>query len=149
MKTKLNEDTRVKVAVYKPIFDKIAKAVGDQLNIDPKDIGRRDRHRGYVKARKLICYYMKHFTHCPIGVMGYMLNPKAPFDHANVHHMIKDYERLLSFKKPGGVFINQELRDESDMFMDMFKMQLPNTDAGMWLENFATSSGNFMIAEAV
>ena len=149
MKTTMNEDVRVKVAVYRPIFDKIAKAVGEQLNIDPKEIGRRDRHRGYVKARKLICYYRNEFSNCPLGVVGYMLNAGNPFDHSNVSIMIKKISSDLSLKSRTGNYIYSDLRNENQRIRMRIKIVMPNIRMEEWLENFATSSGNFMMSEAV
>ena len=143
MTTKMNEDTRVKMAVYKPIFDKIAKVVGEHLGIDPKAVGRRDRHREYVKARKLICYYMREFSSCPLGIVGYMLNESIPFDHSNVCYMVKNIENEMFLKRPGGYFINEDLRNEDRKLRIHIKLLLPNIKMEEWLEDFSTSSGNF------
>jgi len=151
MKTKMSEDVRVKLAVYRPIFDKIVVTICDKMNINPAEIGIRDRHGNYPKARQAVCYYTYNLTKkkCSMSLIGYMLNPSNPFDHSHIHYFISHFEKLLRMKKPGYYFLNGGLRTDDWIMKIRINFELYGGDGTVWLENFATSSGNFMMSEAV
>ena len=146
MITKMNEDTRVKMAVYKPIFDKVLKSVADLLCLDSQNIGKRNRKGMYVKARTLVFSYTYEFTHrhCPLSLIGYMMNPSDPFDHASVSHAIRQYKSIMDICKPNvKIYINDLMRIE-DWTLKQTVYIRKNHDCKLWLEDFSVSSGNFL-----
>lgn len=146
MKTKLNEDTRVKMAVYKPVFDKVLKSVADLLCLDSQDIGKRNRKGIYVKARKLVFVLTYEFTRkkCPLTLIGYMMNPSSPYAHSSVSLAISNYIEIMNIKKPKSrIYVNRQMRDE-DWSLKISVFLRKNSDTGLWLEDFSISSGNFL-----
>lgn len=148
MKTKLTEDTRIKLAVYRPQVLKIIAAVADYYNLTALEIGSRNRFRGTVQARRRVCYYVKEYVNnCPLSIVGYILNHNRPFDHTSIINYIKKHRQEMTWKRKDGSFVYPELRAEDFELRKMIESKLSTCKT--WLEDFATSSGNFMIAEAV
>ena len=147
---KATEDIRVKVAVYRPKIEAIINSVADYLGLEPKEIGRRKRYAGIIKGRKLACYHIrKNIPNCPLIVIGYLLNPHDPFDHADISHNASKYEKELNLKRRDGSYVYPELQLENIKLTMLIESQLNYADRDAWLLDFSRRSGNFMIRDTV
>ena len=148
MKTKLNEDARIKLAVYRPQIDKIITAISDYYHLSSIEIGSRNRFRGTIQARRRVCFYVKEYVHnCPLSIVGYILNHNRPFDHASIINYVKKHSQELNLKRRDGSFVYPELREEDYQLRRLIESRLMLNK--LWIEDFANSSANFLISEAV
>lgn len=145
MTTKMNEDTRVKMAVYGQKIEAIMQAIADYYKIPVSEIGTRKRVPGIVKARRRVSFYVKEYiVNCPLGLVGYMINKKYPFDHASIISYNKKHRQEMNLKRRDGSYVYPELQLEDFKIRALIEKSLHNYKCGNWLEDFSVSSGNFL-----
>ena len=145
MKTKMNEDTRVKMAVYGQKIEAIIKTISDYYDMPIAEIGVRDRKCGHVQARRRVCFYVKEYAeNCPLGLVGFILNRKRPFDHASIINYIKKHRQEMTWKRRDGSFVYPELQLEDFKIRKKIEEAFHGLRCNQWLEDFSISSGNFL-----
>lgn len=127
MKAKLDDSTRVSVAIYKPKIEIIQKVVADYYGVTLQSVRKHSRKGNPLKARQRVHYFCRQFlSHCTLHVVGYITGNGKAFDHATISHSSSKIAKEITFKNRAGEYVYPETVKEIEDLrkLIMYKLNL-------------------------
>ena len=111
MKAKLDDKTRVSLAIYRSKFKIIQKVVSNYYNVSIKAMENTKMHQANIsKARKVALYFCRKLSpHAPLKIIGIVNGNGTPVAYYNISNAVSYIDKRMEWKSPSGYPLYKDL----------------------------------------
>lgn len=127
----LTPNDNIQLVLYEDKIRKIREVVCNFYGVSIEDCQGNSRKDKIMKARKFSEYFPRDIYGLSVhfSIIGYVLNPDNPKDHASVRHNYTDTLSKLNDKTRTGKFVNVDLRNECQTMRGLIIYELDKMDS--------------------